>query len=621
MAVPEEIRKVERPKNTVVKDNKTNSPYRYLVIQRIGTKYIKNGYPRPIDGGVIGYIIDGKFMPKAQKSTRKHFDPDPTFLKWGTATLIKSLSSDILDDLNSVFEIKVSYTILAMAAVRIIKPNCSCTKYSSHYKESFLSLYYPGASLSKNSITTYLTKLGKAEPERLKFFSKRMEKIDPNHHIAIDGTLRQNTSECNDLSNFSYKSRIRGVEDISILYAYDLELGEPICSTVFPGNEPDAVSYKEFIKTNNLTKGILVGDKGFPMSNLDETFKKNKDLHYVHPLKRNSRYIIDYDLLDFKKHFVYGDSHILYKKVKVQDNKFLYSFMKVKLLAKELEAHIVEACKNDNLDFGDLKDKFQKFGVIVLISDLDLDPLIMYDIYYSRWMIEMVFGYYKSNITLNQTNVQSDFAVIGDEFINFISSLITCRIVKLGKQINIFKEMSYGTLIDELNSLMRRVSGVNQLPNQIPDVNDGCWIHDLTNRKLLAQKLKLCTPFIEVPTVKHQSNDNKSNSSSSEEINKDTNNDNSKELKPKRPRGRPRKIIDPNEQTHAKRPRGRPRKVVDPNEQLKPKRPRGRPRKIVDPNEQLKPKRPRGRPRKIVDPNVQVLPKRSRGRPRKETIL
>ena len=48
----------------------------------------------------------------------------------------------------------------------------------------------------------------------------------------------------------------------------------------------------------------------------------------------------------------------------------------------------------------------------------------------------------------------------------------------------------------------------------------------------------------------------------------------------------------------AKRPKGRPRKPVDPNEALKPKRPKGRPRKPIDPNEALKPKRPRGRPRK-----------------------
>ena len=75
------------------------------------------------------------------------------------------------------------------------------------------------------------------------------------------------------------------------------------------------------------------------------------------------------------------------------------------------------------------------------------------------------------------------------------------------------------------------------------------------------------------------------------------------------------------EVVETKRPKGRPRKPVDPNEALKPKRPKGRPRKPVDPNEALKPKRPKGRPRKPVDPNEALKPKRPKGRPRKETSV
>ena len=37
------------------------------------------------------------------------------------------------------------------------------------------------------------------------------------------------------------------MRDISILYAFDIEKKEPICSHVFPGNSVDAVSYRFFI--------------------------------------------------------------------------------------------------------------------------------------------------------------------------------------------------------------------------------------------------------------------------------------------------------------------------------------------------------------------------------------
>ena len=90
--------------------------------------------------------------------------------------------------------------------------------------------------------------------------------------------------------------------------------------------------------------------------------------------------------------------------------------------------------------------------------------------------------------------------------------------------------------------------------------------------------------------------------------------------KPKRPKGRPRKPVDPEEANKPKRPKGRPRKPVDPEEANKPKRPKGRPRKPVDPEEANKPKRPKGRPRKPVDPEEANKPKRPKGRPRKNSI-
>jgi hypothetical protein len=35
--------------------------------------------------------------------------------------------------------------------------------------------------------------------------------------------LKQDSSRINDLSAFSYKARLKGCQDISVLYAYDIE--------------------------------------------------------------------------------------------------------------------------------------------------------------------------------------------------------------------------------------------------------------------------------------------------------------------------------------------------------------------------------------------------------------
>lgn len=69
MTVPEHIRNVARPSNTVVTDSKRDTPLRYAVRERKGVTYVKNGYPQPKNGRVIGHIIEGKFVPSQPKAS------------------------------------------------------------------------------------------------------------------------------------------------------------------------------------------------------------------------------------------------------------------------------------------------------------------------------------------------------------------------------------------------------------------------------------------------------------------------------------------------------------------------------------------------------------------------
>jgi len=143
--------------------------------------------------------------------------------------------------------------------------------------------------------------------------------VSADHHIAIDGTLKEDTSEVNDLLAFSYKAKSRGHQDIYVLYAYDIEL----------------------------------------------------------------------------------------------------------------------------------------FGVIVFESDQDMPPETAYLCYDDRWLLELVFKRYKSDECFVRTNVQGDFSVIGSEFINFISTLVTCCIIRKTRATGLLKKMTYGEMMDDLSSAWR----------------------------------------------------------------------------------------------------------------------------------------------------------------------
>ena len=80
------------------------------------------------------------------------------------------------------------------------------------------------------------------------FYQKRAIRVAADHHVIIGRHAEAGHQQLlNDLSAFSYKARVKGCKDVSVIYAYDLEAMEPVCAEVFPGNSIDAVSYRSFI--------------------------------------------------------------------------------------------------------------------------------------------------------------------------------------------------------------------------------------------------------------------------------------------------------------------------------------------------------------------------------------
>ena len=477
MAVPESVRKVPRPINTIVQDNGKDGPNRYPVRERISVTYISGGNPQPRNGKVIGHIVDGVYVPLGVPSTKA----EPDMLSYGACAFVRSVSRDLFAELLGVYTPKDAYTIMAIASLRVIKPEVSAKRLATQYQQSFICKFYPGIGLSENTVSAFLQGIGRDGNRRLAFYHKRAASVVSDHHVAIDGMLKQDNSIVNDLSAFSYKARTKGCREISVLYAYDIEEMEPICAEVFPGNSIDATSYKSFIRDNDIRKGIIVADKGFPPSQISDELAERPDLHFLTPIKH-----------------AYRSAH----KAAIEEATFL-------------------ARREDKNDYNPAtyEKKRELFGVIVFESDKDLDPRTAYLCYDDRWLLELVFNRYKNDECLDRTNVQGDFSVIGSEFINFISTVITCRLIRKAREAELLKLMSYGDLMDDLNSAWRKVDAPEE-----PATNDNGWVHTNVSVFEELEALGLSKP-IPKPEPKKRGRKKKE----------------SVESKPKRPRGRPRK--------------------------------------------------------------------------------
>lgn len=448
MPIPSEILAVERPTNTVVIAYGRDKNL-FAVRKRVGCRYI-DGKRKPVNGPTIGHIIDGKYVPIPQDSP-VDISTAPIDLKdWAGIVLCDKLFRDMLPELQAVYSRSDAEKIYCISILRVCDKGIKDNELKEAYETSFLSELYPDVSLSKNTISTFLNDLGKALSRIVKFMRNRADAVSMDHHLLVDGTLKSDESEVNSLSDFSHKSRIKGTRDISVLFAFDLEEMEPVCSKCFPGNMLDATSYQEFISQNGITKGIIVADKGFPESAAHEQFEKNPDLHYLNPVKRNSRLIERHGMLDFTG-ILPGYEGITYRKEKcIGTDKWLYSYRNSYKAAKEEHDWLSRAKKEGTYDLETLRHKQKTFGTIVLECDLDLPPEIAYKAYDKRWEIEVAMRFYKSACEFDETRVQDDYSVIGSEFCDFLSTVLTFRLIKAFDQAHLLDTRTYKKILSVL---------------------------------------------------------------------------------------------------------------------------------------------------------------------------
>ena len=457
--VPENIRKIERPVNTIVSPCKKEGVY--LVRERKG---FKNG--KPVNGKVIGHIIDGKYV-KNSETQKKISLRDITYKYYGKAAFANSVGTSLLDSLKKIYEENDARKIYCIALLRSIFDDIKDYQIEDRYKKSFVSQFFPNVSLSKNTISNLISDLGKDYKGIHDFMINRVESLVKNEtNILIDGMLKQNTSTVNTFAGFSYKGRIKGITDISIIYAIDSTTREPLCMKVYKGNLPDFSNYQDFLNEFKIEKGLIIGDKGFPFDNRQETFKDNK-VGYIRPLKRNSGMIEKLGLFS-KMNFVDSiEGRLLGAKGSKAGNdgetRYYYCFQDMKKKMKEDSDYMRRAEKKKNFNGDEYEKRKKKFGTVTFVSNMDLKIENVYEYYKLRWEIELVFKSYKSVLSQTTTREHDDYSVNGSEFIDFLSTILT---IKMQNKFNENKEkinMTYTEVQEKLSDIIKATTDPDKL--------------------------------------------------------------------------------------------------------------------------------------------------------------
>lgn len=421
MAIPQEIKDVKRPKGTVVK---YVSGF-YYVVKR--TSVYKEGRRVPKDLGVVGKIIDGKYVPRENVVLRTKKEIDVK--NYGEVALFNKASSDLLDELKEVYDTEVAVKLYVIALLRACNYDLTNRDLKHEYDYSFLSNLYPGVSLSESTIPDFLEDIGAAYLRIEGFMRNRVSKtVDDT--ILVDGTLKSYNSKNSMFSDWSRKGRVKGCKDFSIIYSYDINTGEPVCAKPYTGNMLDSTAFEDFISHFKANNNLLIMDKGFWNQKDIEKIKENNGTKYIIPIKNNSKIIDDNDLLtNYQMLKDYNDDVILFNK-KIIGDKIYYVFKNKSDSIIQENAYLEKEKKKNSFNNAKYQAKIKEFGVVVFESNYDTEPIEIYKAYQSRWNIELMFKFYKNVLDITTTSVHNDYRVYATEFINYLSLIISSKVKK-----------------------------------------------------------------------------------------------------------------------------------------------------------------------------------------------
>ncbi|MBW6461788.1 MAG: transposase [DPANN group archaeon] len=172
----------------------------------------------------------------------------------------------------------------------------------------------------------------------------------------------------------------------------------------------------------------MVLDRGF-FSDEIMTFLETIQMSYVLPVRRNSKYY---------ENRIHCNNHLIYHKRLIRSGKrkldksvaYVFEDMDLKL---EEQKTLYMKLEDGKITKKQIDEKMKRTGIILILSNLDIEPKEIFYLFKKRENIEKMFDTYKTVLNADKLYLQDDESVFGHIFIAFLSLYIHCAIEKMLK--------------------------------------------------------------------------------------------------------------------------------------------------------------------------------------------
>ena len=429
-AVPAEILKF-KPRGTMVK----NIRGRFYVYAMENVKNPTTGKWQTKSKEILGKItLEDGYIPNENAGY--------TVLEYGAYHLAENCADEIKAQFQQAFgkseEAKRIWVLALIYSVNGFRPICAI---SLLYRKSSLAISYPSLKMGETAVSNILESLGRRDTESRKFQDLLLQSVK---EMAIDGHVIPRYSKLDGMTEYGYKYKSLGSEQVNLLTAYDVVRNRPVAMKMFDGSKNDKASVKEMIKDILIEGCLYLMDRGFYSPELKKMIT-DKNATYIMPVSSN---MTSYqEALKRRrgrlKTFVYKRRegiHLIKSVVEYQvssdEGRTRTIYFRNLHEAEGEKANYLECIEKKVPGYTEAKlEAAEKtFGVIILETTHGGTPEEIYNYYKNRWSIETYYDYLKHQMDFNALGVQDWAGLQGLAFMMLLATLINGSIQEKLKQ-------------------------------------------------------------------------------------------------------------------------------------------------------------------------------------------
>ena len=337
-------------------------------------------------------------------------------------------------------------SILAAAAIRLCYRE-TFGRMRIRYETSFAKRLWPEASLSKNSLSNLLTRLGQQWPAQRDFFAQM---ASGEKHMAIDLSHIFSDSKKIPWIEFGHNGDNVWRPQVGIMLMWGTTTQRPGFLKLLPGATHSAQTIVNAIWESGLQDLIAVMDKGFWSPGNMECLE-DANIHYAMALKRDLPFVKHASQPKYKEYFQYRKHAQWWRSIE-WNGRVIFHYLD-KSIADQEESTYLERVEKGKATMTQYKRLKNRFGTLSILTDTGLSAEETYALYKERRDVEYAFDTLQNTLGAEVTWMRSRESLQGYLFILFVALHLYSQVLEHLKRKDLLTRYSVQDVLTYLSKV------------------------------------------------------------------------------------------------------------------------------------------------------------------------